>query len=122
MSLKVAATVVSSSIWWKVGAVSGATAIAFGAFGAHALKNYVKDEKLLKTWETGAHYHLLHSVALLAVPFSRRPNLVGGLLTTGVLLFSGSLYTIVLTQKKNLGIITPIGGVAMIAGWLALLL
>ncbi|KAF0695397.1 Aste57867_13786 [Aphanomyces stellatus] len=124
MSAKAAASAVaaSSSLWWKVGAVSGATAVVLGAFGAHGLQTRVKDPKLLKNWDTAAHYHLMHSIALLVVPFTRRPNVVGGLLTTGIVFFSGSLYTLVLTEQKKLGMITPLGGLAFIAGWLALLL
>ncbi|OQS01295.1 hypothetical protein ACHHYP_01362 [Achlya hypogyna] len=122
MSTKIAASVATSSIWWKVGAVSGATAVLLGAFGAHGLQTRVKDPKLLKTWETAAHYQLIHSVALLAVPFARRPNLAGGLIASGIVLFSGSLYTIVLTEHKRLGMITPMGGLMFVAGWLSLLL
>lgn len=53
-----AASIVSASLWFKLGALSGATSVATGAFGAHALKNYVQDQKLLKTWETAAHYQV----------------------------------------------------------------
>ncbi|GLD97255.1 hypothetical protein PINS_up005938 [Pythium insidiosum] len=112
----------AGSLWWKLGAVSGATAIMLGAFGAHALQQRVKEPKLLKNWETAAHYQLLHSVALLAVPLSRRPSVAGGLIAGGTLIFSGSLYAMVLTNERKLGMITPIGGVALVAGWLALLL
>ncbi|ETW06494.1 hypothetical protein H310_02737 [Aphanomyces invadans] len=124
MSFKAAsvAAVVSSSVWWKVAAVSGAAAVAFGAFGAHALQSRVKNPKRIKTWETASHYHLIHSVALLAVPLARRPNVAGGFLTAGIVLFSGSLYTLVLSDQAKLGIITPFGGLAFIAGWLAFLL
>ncbi|GAB9468213.1 hypothetical protein Gpo141_00005535 [Globisporangium polare] len=120
--MKSAVIIPSSSLWWKIGAISGASAVLFGAFGAHALKAHVKDEKMLKNWETAAHYHLLHSVVLLAAPLSKRPGLAGGLLATGSLLFSGSLYAMVLTDQRKLGAITPIGGVALVAGWLALML
>ncbi|KDO35743.1 hypothetical protein SPRG_00504 [Saprolegnia parasitica CBS 223.65] len=122
MSSTKAMALASTSIWWKVGAVSGATAVLLGAFGAHGLKSRVSDPKLLKTWDTGAHYHLVHSLALLAVPFSRRPNLAGGLISTGIVFFSGSLYAIVLTDHKSLGMITPMGGLMFVAGWLSLLL
>ncbi|ETV75498.1 hypothetical protein H257_10327 [Aphanomyces astaci] len=118
----IVAAAASSSVWWKVGAVSGAAAVAFGAFGAHALQSRVHDPKRIKTWETAAHYQLVHSVALLAAPFARRPNVVGGLLTAGVVLFSGSLYTLVLTDQPKFGMITPVGGLAFVAGWLAFLL
>ncbi|RHY30113.1 hypothetical protein DYB32_004592, partial [Aphanomyces invadans] len=77
-----------------------------GAFGAHALQSRVKNPKRIKTWETASHYHLIHSVALLAVPLARRPNVAGGFLTAGIVLFSGSLYTLVLSDQAKLGIIT----------------
>ncbi|RMX62782.1 hypothetical protein KXD40_008154 [Peronospora effusa] len=67
-------------------------------------------------------WHLVHSVVLLATPMCRRPGLAGGLIATGTMLFSGSLYAMTLTGEKKLGMITPIGGVAMVAGWLALML
>jgi uncharacterized membrane protein YgdD (TMEM256/DUF423 family) len=81
-------------------------AINAGAFGAHGLKNRVADPHLLKNWETAAHYQLIHSVVLLATPMCRRPGLAGGLITTGTLLFSGSLYAMTLTGEKKLGAIT----------------
>ncbi|CEG35726.1 Predicted small membrane protein [Plasmopara halstedii] len=110
----------AASIWWKLGALSGATGILLGAFGAHGLKKHVKDPHMLKNWETAAHYQLIHSVVLLAAPMSRRPTLAGGFIAGGTLLFSGSLYVMTLTEQKKLGMITPIGGIALIAGWLAL--
>ncbi|KAL0487529.1 hypothetical protein AKO1_008653 [Acrasis kona] len=108
-------------LYLRIGAVSGALAVGFGAFGAHALKKRITDPTLLKTWETASQYHLLHSLALLGVSQCRRNHhLVGGLFTAGIILFSGSLYALVLTQKKALGAITPIGGLSFIGGWLAL--
>ncbi|DBA00181.1 TPA: hypothetical protein N0F65_007806 [Lagenidium giganteum] len=100
--MKNAVIVASSSIWWRIGALSGASAVMLGAFGAHGLQSRVKDPKLLKTWETAAHYQLVHSAVFLAVPLARRPNLVGGLLLTGTVLFSGSLYALVLSEQKKL--------------------
>uniref|UniRef100_A0AAV1TIQ5 DUF423-domain-containing protein n=1 Tax=Peronospora matthiolae TaxID=2874970 RepID=A0AAV1TIQ5_9STRA len=110
------------SIWWKVGAMTGASGVMLGAFGAHALKNRVKDPELLKSWSTAAYYQLIHSVVLLAAPMCRHPKLAGRLISTGTMLFSGSIYLMVLTGEKRLGMITPVGGVAMVAGWLALML
>ncbi len=107
---------------FRIGAVSGAAAVLLGAFGAHALAKYTgQDPKSLKTWETAAHYHLVHSAALLASS-GHRSKLPAGLFTGGIVLFSGSLYLLVLTQKKWLGAITPIGGLLLTGGWLALLL
>ena len=77
-----------------------------GAFGAHALQARTQDAILIKNWETAAHYQLLHSVALLAAPLAKRPNLVGGFYASGILLFSGSLYALVLTEQRKLGMLT----------------
>ncbi|CAH0519792.1 unnamed protein product [Peronospora belbahrii] len=110
------------SIWWKIGAIAGASGVMLGAFGAHGLKNRVKDPQMLKNWETAAQYQLIHSLVLLATPMCRRPALVGGLVSVGTMLFSGSLYAMTLTGEKKLGMLTPIGGVAIVVGWLALML
>eukprot|EP00695_Tsukubamonas_globosa_P000074 TRINITY_DN1059_c0_g1_i1.p2 TRINITY_DN1059_c0_g1~~TRINITY_DN1059_c0_g1_i1.p2 ORF type:complete len:140 (-),score=44.88 TRINITY_DN1059_c0_g1_i1:48-410(-) len=111
------------ALWWKIGAISGALAVGLGAFGAHGLQKKVKDPKMLQNWNTAAHYHLVHSLAIMLVPFARRNmGLAGTLLTAGVTVFSGSLYAMVLTDQRKLGAVTPIGGVAMIGGWLALAL
>ena len=118
------AIIVARSPYWKAGALLGATGVLFGAFGAHGLKKRIPpvDPKMLSAWDTAAHYQLLHSAALLAAPFARRPNVAGGLLSACILLFSGSLYAMVLTNNRKLGAITPIGGLMMCFGWLALLL
>lgn len=109
-------------MWWRVAGGMGAMGVALGAFGAHALEGQVTDPHLLDVWETAARYHLIHSVALMGVAaHPRRPIWAGRLFTVGVLIFSGSLYTMVLTDLRWLGAITPIGGACLIAGWLALL-
>lgn len=108
-------------MWWRVAGVSGALAVALGAFGAHGLKNLVDDPHLLEVWDTGARYHLVHAVALLGVAaHPRRPRFAGGAFVVGTLLFSGSLYLMTLTGARWLGAITPLGGVSFIAGWVAL--
>jgi uncharacterized membrane protein YgdD (TMEM256/DUF423 family) len=76
---------------------------------------------MLKNWETAAHYHLVHSVAL-GLAAGARSNVPGALFAAGVTLFSGSLYAMVLTGNRSLGAITPIGGLLLTGGWLALLL
>jgi len=99
-------------------ALSGGAAVLLGAFGAHALKGI--DPALLSTWATASHYHLIHSVALLYVS---RLGSIGvlstRLFTAGILLFSGSLYLLVLTRIKPLGAITPIGGLLLAAAWVS---
>ena len=108
-------------MWWKIAGIAGALGVACGAFGAHALQGVVTSDKLLHAWEVGARYHLLHALALLAVALHPKPpNIAGGLFVAGILLFSGSLYTMTLTGQSWLGAITPFGGVCFILGWLSL--
>lgn len=102
-------------------AVMGALAVGLGAFGAHGLKQHVTDPHLLDVWETAARYHLIHAVAVLALSLHGRGRLSVRLWTAGVVVFSGSLYLMTLTGARWLGAITPIGGVLLILGWLALL-
>mmetsp|Transcript_22401 Transcript_22401/g.56007 ORF Transcript_22401/g.56007 Transcript_22401/m.56007 type:complete len:119 (-) Transcript_22401:82-438(-) len=109
----------------SVGAM-GALAVCLGAFGAHGLKGKV-DPALIKTWETAAHYHLIHSAALLALTTAapgvlskRALKTAPPLLLAGTIVFSGSLYALVLTGQKKLGAVTPIGGLMLVAGWAAL--
>jgi uncharacterized membrane protein YgdD (TMEM256/DUF423 family) len=114
-----------SSGWFATGAVAGAVGVACGAFGAHGLKARVGPD-LLAVFETGARYHLVHALALLAVGWaaSRWPgafvSAAGWLFVVGILLFSGSLYLMTLTGARWLGAITPLGGLSFILGWLAL--
>lgn len=99
-------------------------AVALGAFGAHGLKSRVSTE-MLAVWQTAVLYHLVHAlglllVGLLAVHLPVRAP--GWTLLCGIALFSGSLYVMVLTGYRPLGMITPLGGVAFLAGWLLLAL
>lgn len=100
-----------------IAGISGALAILLGAFGAHGLKSKIQDERLLKAFETGAHYHLVHSVVLLALGDNIKPT-TQALFLAGIGLFSGSLY--VLSLNRNLGMITPFGGLFLVAGWASL--
>lgn len=106
---------------FRIAGVFGALAVALGAFGAHALRDHVTAERLV-TWSTATHYHLVHAVVLLvlaSLPAPRR--LTFTLITAGIVLFSGSLYALVLLDLPILGAVTPLGGVAFISGWLSLL-
>ena len=105
---------------FRFAALSGAVAVAAGAFGAHALEGRVTDARL-RVWGTAASYQLAHSLALIAAA-SHRSRIPGVLLATGITVFSGSLYLLVLTDRRWLGALTPIGGVGLIAGWAALAL
>ena len=113
------------TIWVAIGAISGALSVAFGAFGAHALRQQLSADNLA-VFETAARYQMYHALALVAVGLmgvkidSLAIRLAGAAFTVGTVLFSGSLYTLVLSNVRALGIITPFGGVAFIAGWIAL--
>lgn len=99
-----------------------ALAVAAGAFGAHALKNILSPERL-ETWQTAVQYHAWHSlglflISIIGVQFDVSINWPASLIFAGILIFSGSLYTLCLTGIGWMGAITPIGGVAFIAGWI----
>jgi uncharacterized membrane protein YgdD (TMEM256/DUF423 family) len=108
-----------------IGAVLGALGVTAGAFGAHGLKARLTPE-MLAVFETGVRYQLIHALALLAVAWagarwsSPAISVAGWLFVVGIFLFSGSLYALCLTGIRGLGAVTPFGGVAFIAGWLAL--
>jgi uncharacterized membrane protein YgdD (TMEM256/DUF423 family) len=96
----------------------GATAIMAGAFGSHALQSNPK----VDAFKTGANYQLIHSLALLCISQQSKPNGTAALLfSLGNVLFSGSIYALVLT-KLRVGIVTPIGGLCYVAGWASLFL
>lgn len=120
-----------------VGAVCAGLAVACGAFGAHALEGRVSAD-MLANYDTGARYHFLHALGMVAIgglalfhgarPGADKPGsgndavaarLVWAavLMLTGVVLFSGSLYTMALTGQRWLGAVTPVGGVAFIVAW-----
>jgi uncharacterized membrane protein YgdD (TMEM256/DUF423 family) len=108
-----------------VGALAGFLAVTFGAFGAHALRERLSPE-MLAVFETGVRYHMYHALALLLVS-AMMPRLGGWLVVTGgwlftagIVLFSGSLYLLALTGVTVFGVITPIGGLAFLAGWACL--
>jgi uncharacterized membrane protein YgdD (TMEM256/DUF423 family) len=112
-------------VLFGVGAALGAVGVAAGAFGAHALRTRVAPE-MLAVFETGVRYHLVHVLALLAAGWAaaRWPSpavpAAGWLFVAGILLFSGSLYALALTGVRAFGLVTPLGGVAFILGWIAL--
>ncbi|MBU2502167.1 MAG: DUF423 domain-containing protein [bacterium] len=107
--------------------INGFLAVALGAFGAHGLKTrlaHLPDQaQRLDWWQTAAHYHLTHALALVLMAYlaARVPGALttagGWFLLAGILLFSGSLYAMTLTGVKALGAITPLGGVCLLAGW-----
>ena len=115
---------------FRIACVLGLLSVVLGAFGAHALKEHLKDSpNLLNAFEVGVRYQFYHALALLAVSFAseklwENKNLSRACISwlIGILLFSGSLYTMAITGNTKLGIITPFGGLAMITGWIFLLL
>ncbi|MCC6157411.1 MAG: DUF423 domain-containing protein [Deltaproteobacteria bacterium] len=106
------------------GAVLGGFGVGLGAFGAHGLKKIATAE-MLQIWETAVRYHMYHAIALIGLGLfaDRHPGGAAGvaawLWIAGVAIFSGTLYAMTLTGARWLGAITPIGGVALIAGWAA---
>jgi uncharacterized membrane protein YgdD (TMEM256/DUF423 family) len=93
-------------------------AVASGAFGAHALKTKLEMNGLLDVWNKAVLYHFLHAIALLALALYGAGNRATYfLLVAGIVLFSGSLYTMALTNVRWLGAITPLGGLCFLAGW-----
>jgi uncharacterized membrane protein YgdD (TMEM256/DUF423 family) len=115
-------------IWLTLGAIYGLLSVSLGAFGAHGLRGRVA-EPMLVTWATGADYLGMHALALLAcglialhLPRSRLIGAAGWCFVIGTILFSGSLFALVLTGVRGLGVITPFGGTLLIAGWALLAL
>ena len=108
-------------------ALFGLTGVALGAFGSHGLKSQLSPA-YLAVFQTGVQYQLVHALALFGVAVlallrpNRLLNAAGGLFVVGILLFSGSLYLLTLSGIGKLGVITPIGGMAFLAGWLCLAL
>lgn len=112
-----------------IGAALAALSVLFGAFGAHGLKNMGLEANLIGNFETAARYQFYHALGLILIfilsDHTLKPSLLsksGWLMTTGTLLFSGSLYLYVLSGVKTFALITPIGGVLMVIAWLVLML
>jgi uncharacterized membrane protein YgdD (TMEM256/DUF423 family) len=112
-------------LYFAAGALSAFIGVAGGAFGAHALKTRLSPD-MLAVFEVGVRYQMYHAFALLACAWAatRWPGTFVGaaaaLFVAGTLIFSGSLYALALTGARWLGAITPLGGLAFLAGWLCL--
>ena len=111
-----------------IGSILGFLAVVFGAFGAHALRNRLSPE-MLGVFETGVRYQMYHTFALLIVAaaigrIGDAPWLVtaGWFFVAGILLFSGSLYALALTNVGTLGAVTPVGGLLFLIGWACLII
>jgi uncharacterized membrane protein YgdD (TMEM256/DUF423 family) len=116
--------VTAERLFVVVGALSAGLAVGLGAFAAHGLRGRLSAE-MLAVFETGVRYHLYHALGLLAVAWALGRGLggaalAGWLFVAGTVLFSGSLYVLSLSGVRGLGAVTPLGGAAFLAGWLAL--
>ena len=112
-----------AKLFLSLGALAGLLAVAFGAFGAHALRGRL-DEYARGVFETAVQYHFYHALALalvgvllLSQPATALLKSSGWLFLIGIAVFSGSLYLLAITGIKWLGAVTPLGGLAFIAGW-----
>ena len=114
-------------LFFSLGAGFALLSVATGAFAAHALKTRLTEE-MLAIFEIGARYQMYHALGLIAVAWafsqwsSQLALVAGWLFVAGIVIFSGSLYTLSLTGIRQLGAITPIGGLAFIVGWFLLVL
>jgi len=114
-------------LFFSLGSASAFLAVAAGALGAHALRGRLGPDSL-SVFETAARYQMYHALALLAVSWASTrwseslTQSAGWLFTVGTVLFSGSLYGLAFTGVRWLGAITPLGGVAFLAGWICLAL
>ncbi len=111
--------------WIATASLFGASGVLLGAFGAHGLKERLSPESLA-AWNTAVEYHLLHAVVLFVLAWvaaggGPEATWAQRLFTAGILLFSGSIYLLALGGPRWLGPVTPIGGICLILGWLALL-
>ncbi|KAK9226160.1 hypothetical protein WN943_011207 [Citrus x changshan-huyou] len=130
-------------IWHKIAAVSGVAALGLGTYGAHGFKP--QNPSFKEVWQTASLYHLVHTAALVAAPITKNPNIVsvvagisevlllfidstyisqnsfGGLLTAGILAFSGTCYTVAFLEDRKYSTLAPFGGFAFIGAWASLL-
>jgi uncharacterized membrane protein YgdD (TMEM256/DUF423 family) len=107
----------------RIAAFLGFSGVLFGAFGAHILRSLLEKSGTTQVWETGVLYHLVHAVVLLVLSGWRPvPRTAYRLILGGVMVFSGSLYLLAVTNLRWFGAITPLGGLGMLAGWLVLAL
>ena len=107
----------------SVAAATGLLAVALGAFGAHGLKGLLVQNGTTAIWEKAVFYHFIHAVMLFVLAERKcLPALAWWSFFAGLVIFSGSLYLLALTNTHWLGAVTPVGGVSFIVGWAALLL
>ena len=111
--------------WIKIGGIMGFLGVALGAFGAHGLKSAISPD-MMDVFKTGVLYHLIHSVVILGIGFSKIPKQelwnqglgkAAIFFLAGIILFSFSLYLLAITSIAAFGYITPIGGICFLIGW-----
>jgi len=112
--------VLQGSPFVRLAGLSGAAAVALGAYGAHSFPP--EKQEMKRVYDTANFYHFVHTMALLAVPLARRPVLSGTLMIGGMTVFCGTIYYHALTEEKTLRKYTPYGGVMLIMGWLTFVL
>jgi len=112
--------VLQGSPFVRLAGLSGAAAVALGAYGAHSFPPEKAEMK--RVYDTANFYHFVHTMALFAVPLARRPVLSGTLMIGGMSIFCGTIYYHALTEEKTLRKYTPYGGVLLIIAWLTLVL
>jgi uncharacterized membrane protein YgdD (TMEM256/DUF423 family) len=107
-----------------LGSLLALSAVLFGAFGAHALKETLSAHDSIQTWETAVRYQMWHALALMLLSINdlsnNLPKMTGPCFVVGTILFSGSLYGLALDGSKWLGPITPLGGLCLMVGWVLL--
>jgi uncharacterized membrane protein YgdD (TMEM256/DUF423 family) len=112
--------------WFGLGAALALLGVITGAFAAHGLEQRLSSDDL-DTWQTGARYHLIHALGLIAVAYAAErwggalTTAAGWLILAGIVLFSGSLYLLSVTGVRVLGLVAPIGGMCFLLGWACLL-
>ena len=107
-----------------LGSMLALSAVLFGAFGAHSLREILSAHDAIQTWETAVRYQMWHALALILLSMipepQSMPKMAGSCFLVGSLLFSGSLYGLALDGPKWLGPVTPLGGLCLMIGWLLL--
>ncbi|KAG7980592.1 hypothetical protein I3843_05G190200, partial [Carya illinoinensis] len=101
------------------GALSGVAALGLGTYDARVFKPVNPAYK--EVWHTASLYHLVHTAALVSAPITKNPNIFGGLLTTGIIAFSGTCYAVAFLEDRKYSTLAPFGGFAFIAAWASLL-
>jgi uncharacterized membrane protein YgdD (TMEM256/DUF423 family) len=115
-----------AKVFLAVGSLYGLLGVALGAFGAHGLRDRL-DPSQLSSWQTAVQYQLIHAIALLVVgvwllqPGPASLRYAGAFFVAGVVLFSGSIYVLILTATAWLGPVTPLGGLCLMVGWVTMI-